>query len=774
MESYRSRFNFGISDHNRAFYERRAAISAVKFKNNENNELIDPLKKSSQEIAFKGSFADTKNLYKIADMTCHLDKKLGGHVESCIGNIIEKTGGRFFHYEQNKSCLKISERGMFDLLFESMVYPFTKMPLDLLDFGAAILKKTPLIKNMGIVDSFHDCALLQNHRSKNAIASQVDSITDLFDTIYKRLPASKNFEDLNAEEKTAFQNSLNSIAQTMFSSKTGNYDAVKERSLNRIVSGFIPAFFLANDAYNLSSLINDNKKEAKEEHKTRFRQEVSRVGLAAYLQLTLLGGLSRYVNNSKWASAFIALGTVIFAETSSRLWNKKPITFISKDKAAELYEVDPRIEREKKNNAQLPPVQTAANNIVQLGSTAPIMIEANNSIWSSIGKDIPSLSKVNNPAGIKFSGEKNKTKEKGLFCFETLGKAALGLVAAGFAITYARKFAPVEKSFKFVVDPFQNFYGMITKQKSSIKLKDAQEIVAELENLGFNRQAEFYKKNILNKKPYDGQFIELADQDVKYKALINLVINPVKFIIGTLKFPFKMFRLFFEVAAPSTKSFFLKEASKSKGGSFEDASRGILALKEKIIPQKAADGKIIKNKMSHDEFVEYMNSHMLSAFNGTSKSGVSNAELATLVKMMSSLATTWFLIADNYNMVMIKSKGENQEDATQKAKERAIQRVSALFYQLLLMDLFNSTFTVLYHSSLFGMSAVTAACTTLQELVTRKAIGMPILQHSRDEILKIEEDNHNKAGVIGMWYRFMTKLTGKKQLSEMQNNSAKA
>ena len=171
-------------------------------------------------------------------------------------------------------------------------------------------------------------------------------------------------------------------------------------------------------------------------------------------------------------------------------------------------------------------------------------------------------------------------------------------------------------------------------------------------------------------------------------------------------------------------------------------------------------------KMDEGKFREYLYKNLLASFNDISKSGVSNADLAKLVKVFSSTTTSWFLIADNYNMVMMKSNGENKDGAVQKGKERLVQRVSSIFYQTLLIDLFNNTFKSFYHSSLAGMSIITGSCTLCQEIINRKAIGMPILPHSKEEIQQIEEKHNAQKGFIGAYYRFMSKLIGKKQISQ--------
>ena len=75
---------------------------------------------------------------------------------------------------------------------------------------------------------------------------------------------------------------------------------------------------------------------ADKEHKTRFRQELSRVGITAYIQLVILGGLTKFVNSSLMGTALSSTIPVLIAETSSRLANGKSITFISKEKAKEM------------------------------------------------------------------------------------------------------------------------------------------------------------------------------------------------------------------------------------------------------------------------------------------------------------------------------------------------------------------------------------------------------------------------------------------------------
>ncbi len=54
----------------------------------------------------------------------------------------------------------------------------------------------------------------------------------------------------------------------MFDPKSGNYDTKHERALNRLVSGLPPAIFLANDAYNLSRMMDDDPNAAEKNKKS--------------------------------------------------------------------------------------------------------------------------------------------------------------------------------------------------------------------------------------------------------------------------------------------------------------------------------------------------------------------------------------------------------------------------------------------------------------------------------------------------------------------------
>jgi hypothetical protein len=182
-------------------------------------------------------------------------------------------------------------------------------------------------------------------------------------------------------------------------------------------------------------------------------------------------------------------------------------------------------------------------------------------------------------------------------------------------------------------------------------------------------------------------------------------------------------------------------------------------------------GKEAKRKnLNPKEFTSYVNDNILKAFNVDTMSNVSNSELSNLAKTAATIATIWFLMTDNYNMVMLKSNGNDVEGAKTKFTERFVQEGSRLFYQTLLIDLFNSTFRSQYNKSLFGMSWITLTNTTLGEWLTRASVGVPIGTHNRDSLIELENKQENAKGLKKSYFNFMKRLTGKRSIKSYEVN----
>ena len=555
----------------------------------------------------------------------------------------------------------------------------------------------------------------------------------------------------------------------MFDPKSGNYDTKHERALNRLVSGLPPAIFLANDAYNLSRMMDDDPKAAEHERKVRFKQETTRILTSGYLTLITMGAFQKFINKSKFGIVLTTGTTVLVTEMLSRLSNGKHITRLTPEEA--------RAENEKMNapEAKIKPQ-----------------------------KDIPATGNSN--------PDKNKEQQKPLLSFDTVMKASAVILGLGYGIKgfknipaiknlalkyfdnmklnnpekYAKlgidklfdklnknlKAIDVEKygdlsdrelslknavkvfEEKVLYRPFSDLYKKMTTEQFLVDKNKFDKVIEVLKKeKNFEKLAEKYEQvghsAIITK---DGKMlIDMGSKDKKIKPLVNFIIAPFKFMWNTVTLPYWMID-------EKLMNVFRKSAPKSGTKDIEALAKSF----DKICKQA------LKKNFNQEQFKDYVQVNLLKAFNVDSLSSVSNAELSNLAKTAASVATIWFLMTDNYNMVMLKSNGNDKEGANTKFKERFVQEGSRLFYQTLLIDLFNSTFRNQYNSSLLGMSWVTLVDTTLGEMLTRSSVGTPIKAHTRDELIDIETKQNNSTGFLKKYYSFMQRLTGKRSIKSYE------
>ena len=632
------------------------------------------------------------------------------------------------------------------LIWDGLVYPFKILPADIANGVVGLLGKLEPLK--GWSKRTLNKPVFRNIRQRSKVDAQVNSLRGLFEMSEKLKGKTDN--DIASE---MFRQSVK-----MFDSKTGNYDTKHERSLNRLVSGLPPAIFLANDAYNLSRMMDDDPKEASKEQKTRFKQEAARIGFNAYITLITLGALQKYINNSSWGIFLMTGATTLVTEAFSRLINGKHITRLTPDEARE----------------------------ENLRNEAP---EAN----------------IKPDMSFKASDKKEEKHQKPLLSFDTLLKGSAFVIAAGFGVKGLRKIPEVEKQWKAFSGFFKKQYRQMTEISDyKISKNELNAITNTLEKYGFKDLALKYKS--VAKNSANGEFINLGTKDKKVRPLVNFVIAPFKFAWNTVTLPFnltmKVVNAFtrkpkgLSIAINDKKTLDTIISNYARDNRISDtesivkfienvksgkvAKDANLTSIEKGLLNRISDvssfaksieniGKEAKRKnLSQKQFQTYVKDNILKGFNVDSMSNVSNCELSNLAKTAATIATIWFLMTDNYNMVMLKSNGNDVDGAKTKFKERFVQEGSRLFYQTLLIDLFNSTFRSQYNRSLFGMSWITLTNTTMGEWLTRASVGVPIGVHSRDGLIALEQKQENATGLKKSYFNFMKRLTGKRNIKSYE------
>lgn len=684
-----------------------------------------PFKTNLQNLSFEGLSSilykraneipyDKEEILKIAD------EHLGKSARELFNDLQSKPQftKKLFNVD-NQGKVIFHKKTIPHLIYDEVIYPIKILPADLLNGIVGALRKIKPLKNWA--DNLYHSQFFRNIRQRSKIDSKVNALNGLFETIHGIKGKSK--EEISAK---LFQQSTK-----MFDASKGSYDTKHERSLNRIVSGSIPAFFLANDAYNLSRMCNDNEKDAKKEKKIRFKQEVSRVGVNAYITLVTMGALQKYINNSKYGVMLTIGGTALVTEMFSRLINGKHIVMLSPEKAKQINAKDNKNTKEIAAEDKYKEVFFRATD-----ETKPVK----KTIEKAPAKEVKSD---------KLNSEK---KQAPLMNFNTIMKASAIIIGAGFGIKGLRTYKWVDKVFKDIEQPLNKWYKNLTvNPEYKIKEGEFNKIVKKLEDNGFKSLANKYRE-VANKSLKNG-YIDLGEKNKKAKLAVDFVIAPFKFIFNTIKIPYTLAKKGVEMLEKKPP----KEVAK-----LDDLNKKALAKSIEKIGKEALKEK----NFDADKFKSFVNENILKSFNDVNLSNVSNSDLANIAKTSATVATIWFLMADNYNMVMLKSNGEDKEGAQLKAKERFIQEGSRLFYQTLLISLFNGTFKSQYNNSLFGMSWVTAICTYIGENLNRKSVGMPVKPHTRDELLAIEQKKEETTGLLKGYYNFMSKLTGKKSLSE--------
>lgn len=634
-----------------------------------------------------------------------------------------------------------------------LLYPVKDMPLDIANSTLSILKKIPGMEKSELLNKLVNNKTLVSRKNYVENASSVASIKQYF----------------GVAEANKFKK-----GHTRFDSEVANYDCTAERTLTRVVTGIIPGFFLANDAYNLSMYMKNNKDVAKKEKKRRFNQEVARIGLTAATTFFALSLFSKSSNKSQNITAAIMSGTVLISEILGRVMAGTPVLPVGKKAAQRYAKIQGKVPKQEKDKTSK---SSAENFKGYMGTQKPGILE------QFAGRRAP-MTQYQAPP------------KKGSLTLANFIKALGVLAVAGFGIEKLSSLKEVKGILKVINSKYKGLYT----QDYKIAKTEFDAITAKLTKNGFEGFSKEYNQ-IVDKVIKEGNYtlkekeliskgieqfekenptkkadrsaiiksLNLPEKDnsviylgaVKNKArylLIHQALTfPVRFAWETLMLPYE------KIAKPV-----LKMVKKN----YNKLANGVEVEKKAKAPK--SDVEMLKNSLqflkklgNSNKYEKEINKRIFNSFDDVTKSNFSNADLASVVRTATSTVTSGFLIADNYNMVMIDSGGTDKELAEQKAKERTIQRAVRIVYGAFLIKLFNGIFANTYNGSLLGAQAVNTLNTFMTESLERKSVGLPIGESTKENIINAEKANLRATGIKGGYFRVMSKLTGKKSLSEM-------
>lgn len=770
-------------------------------------DIKRPLKQNPQDLSFEGlsiRYKDLEKVYSKTEFFKFIDKYVGQMGHDIFDDITVKHASEVSNLiKVDGDNIKIAKKTIPHLALDGMLYPFKILPGDMLNGAVELLGKLPGLGKWseGVLEK----PLFKNIRQRSKIESKVNSLIGLITYRDVQLKSAqeaaakklgKAVKDLTADELAKIAEDVDSKMDSkvfqsslkMFDPKSGNYDTKHERALNRLVSGLPPAIFLANDAYNLSRMMDDDPKSAEHERKIRFKQEASRILTSGYLTLITMGAFQKFINKSKFGIVLTTGTTVLVTEMFSRLSNGKHITRLTPEEARAENERTHAPEAKIKPQKDIPSTGNPNAEKPQKEQQKPLLsfdtvIKAS-AVILGLGygikgfKNIPAIKnmaikyfdnmKINNPK--KYAElEIDKAFEKLNNNLKEIDRNKYGNLS-----TEELRLKNAVKIFeeKVLYRPFTTLYKNLTSEKFTVDKEQFDAVIDVLKKeKNFEKLAQKYEQVGLSATiEKDGKkFIDMGTRDKKLtipiapsrfnikpltipiKPLVDFVIAPFKFMWNTVTLPYWM-------VDEKLMNVFRKAAPKSATKDIDALAKSF----DKICKQA------LKKNLNKEQFKDYVQVNLLKAFNVDSLSSVSNAELSNLAKTAASIATIWFLMTDNYNMVMLKSNGNDKDGANTKFKERFVQEGSRLFYQTLLIDLFNSTFRNQYNSSLLGMSWITLTNTTLGEILTRSSVGTPIKAHTRNELIDIETKQNNSTGFMKKYYNFMQRLTGKRSIKSYE------
>ncbi len=751
------------------------------------------LNSHASDISFRGKSPSgiLKKLTKSTSVFSNANQKeklindlFGGELVKIQDELFEIWGKKGYEARIKKTAndvITLTDDGILPKFFKSALYPVKDLWLDITNWALGGLSKVKKIKP---VSNFAKKGLELGPLKKRANTKKAEELFCIIQGAYadiskgeapvQRKAIKKVTQKLTGalpQAEVGKKNGAETILQNMLhatGSVKGNYKTADERTINRICTGLVSASMAGIDFYNISRMQNDDDALAKKSQKKRFKQESSRILMSAAMTFLTLGALSKYANANKYIALATITGTTLVSEVLSRIFGGMPLRPLSPDeariyaqnqhgkkKAKKSDKADKVVEQPKVINSKDTPeiftkFLTGSQNVSQ---------SANNSVAAK-------------PQEMKFKGadkEKTKEKEADILNLSNFLKLLGGLFGAGMVVCIARcRSKRFDEMLKRVRRGMDDAYDMITKKDYLVPLDRLNSIVNKIDkDYNMHQYAQKYREAI-NSDDYkrvikkiggkDVEYIKLGSVDKKVIApLVKAITYPFGFVWGVIRFPVKTVRTIFQ-----------KEGAKGSSGVKKEDLIGFYKTFDKAV-KKAESGKMTDNELQN-----YIKRKIImSVEDKTGKSTYKNSSLAAISRPFVTLIASYFFVNDYRNEVLIASQGKDVEGANAVAKERIMHKVSNFFFNSMFMNLFNSVFETAYHGSLIGAGAVAAATEFTNENTIRKSIGVPTRKMTKAQIEEHDRQNLTRDDFWGKYFRFMSKLTGKKTISQKAQDEAK-
>lgn len=724
----------------------------------------------SPQLSFKGKYeAANKALSRAAkydgwqEIITDIDKHFNGRA-SKLKNFI--TGSNYTERFSINSANEVifQDKSVIQKVIEGATYPFKRMFLDIANSLTQKSKKNSIIGKSGIFRRMYNSNILGNHRKQTAASEAFHTLNGMFSEY-----TSKN------GAKAPIQNIVDVITSGLKQDR-GNFNTKSERALNRLATGLVSASFIGRDFYNISRLQHDDDKMARKTSSRRRRQEVTRIGLMAFLSFISLGAFSKASNNNKYLATFIIASTALVSEIFSRVVNGTSLFPLSPEgarlhkskllaegritPAEEKFQIFGTEKKQKVNN-----INGFINSVSNAG-------KANFSFDISSFKGDLGTSTPLSENDKKYRQEKENVKKGVNIALKAAAVIATASVIYTVISNYNKKLTGFNKE---TIEKFQNIYDKIMTKKSLVKKDEMDNVIKAFEATGNTALSKEYKK-LLEIASSEGDIVTLdkmGRQCYAFDKIDNAFATPIRFITYPVKFLWSILNL----PAKGVQRLLNKISPKAQ----EVASAGASTIDSKeAMARLRSVHKIFAGTINHNEVPTPQNTRLFEKqltksinylFNNEGSSKQSNKDLAAFSRVFVTGITSYFFINDYRNQVLIESDGRDTEKAKEVTKERVMQKVANLITNSMFMTLFMKIFNVPYNSGLVGATSVAVATEFTNETVVRKIIGTPTKKMTKAELEKYDADNYYSDSVYGKWCRTTSTLMGKKPLTEKAKSS---
>ncbi len=648
-----------------------------------------------------------------------------------IQNITNCNLGGMFDNLKNKAgsdFLQGSTYKKANSLADTLKYPFTKMPLEILNFISEKFK----------IQSLYDSKLLVDFRKAGESEAYERAFRGLLqngDAFLDGVAKDKGFKPSDIETFLCngtgesrcgnFHEICSDVVDKYFknfdenlTSGKAKYNTTHERTIARLVSGIIPAIVLGNDFYNKSIKNGKSEAEAEKEAAGKRKQEIIATAEEAASQYFMLGAFSSFVNNSTFGAPIINTLLGLGFHITSRLSTGRPLTRIKAPEAKTI-------------------------NILSM-----------NSFMDSIKNKKPVEFEEVQP-------QIKKDDKKHLLSFKNIALACLASIGAGFAL---RNFKNT-KTFENIKNSIMNFepvkaatdkFKKATTGELLVDKKEFKNFANVLNDCKYKDMLQYYRGKIKDSyllkedgKYYIGQYekfakIPLLNIEISKKELYSLPLAPLKIVKEIVTYPYKLVSSALEG---------LKVIDKPVPNKLDNKANLVNTFLDFRKQAEKFDGNI-----ESEEFLEHYAKHIeknwLSSLNKETKSNVDNCNIGRLTALLGVFASIYFATTDDYNATL--SQTGDVEKANKDARLRGVNKIIRTSVQNVVMCL-NGLFKIPYGNSLIGAGAITAGVTLITDNISRVLSGMPSVKMNKEQL---EQYNKNKKeGALKWYYNALDKLT---------------